>query len=249
MDFGLAQLADRTKLTATGMKLGTPAYMSPEQTEGKAAGRGTDIWALGVVLYEMVTGRLPFAGELEAAVAYAILHTEPEPPTALRSGIPVELDRVIAKVLAKDPAERYQHVEELLVDLRRLEREQATRQPSLLHHQREGLSRAAPSPRRPAWGTTAVLAVAILSGVLAFWTFRRPTNRVENLLAGATFTRLTDFEGDELDAASSPAFGGRCIPGGCVSPPRRSAATTRRRSLPAGRIGLLGARRTSDSGH
>lgn len=74
MDFGLAQLSDRTKLTATGTKLGTPAFMSPEQTEGKPADRRTDIWSLGVLLYEMVAGCVPFPGEAEAAVAYAILH-------------------------------------------------------------------------------------------------------------------------------------------------------------------------------
>jgi Tol biopolymer transport system component/tRNA A-37 threonylcarbamoyl transferase component Bud32 len=118
MDFGLAQLSDRTKLTASGIKLGTPAYMSPEQTEGKAIDRRSDIWSLGAVLYEMVSGRVPFPGELEAAVAHAILYGEPEPLTALRSGIPIELDRIVAKALAKSPAGRYQHVEELVVDVK-----------------------------------------------------------------------------------------------------------------------------------
>jgi serine/threonine protein kinase len=122
MDFGLAQFSDRTKLTATGMKLGTPAYMSPEQTEGKPADRRSDIWSLGVVLYEMIAGDAPFRGENETALAYGIVHTEPEPLTALRSGLPVVLDRVISKALAKNASERYQHVEDLVVDLRDLRR-------------------------------------------------------------------------------------------------------------------------------
>jgi serine/threonine protein kinase len=121
MDFGLAQLSDRTKLTATGMKLGTPAYMSAEQTEGRPADRRSDIWALGVVVYEMVSGRLPFLGEVEAAVAHAIVYSEPAPPTALRRGLPIEVDRVIGKALAKDPGDRHQHIDDLAVDLKNLQ--------------------------------------------------------------------------------------------------------------------------------
>ena len=123
MDFGLAQLGDHSQLTKTGASLGTPAYMSPEQAEGRPADRRSDIWALGVVLYEMVSGQLPFKGDRQAAVAYAILNEEPEPLTALRSGVPIALDRVIDKALAKAPEERYQHVDELLVDLRELQKE------------------------------------------------------------------------------------------------------------------------------
>ena len=120
MDFGLAQLADRSQLTKTTTMLGTPAYMSPEQAQRLPTDRRTDIRSLAVVIYEMVTGRLPFEGERQEAVLYAIGAEEPEPVTALRAGLPMELDRIVAKALAKEPGERYPHVDDLLVDLRSL---------------------------------------------------------------------------------------------------------------------------------
>ncbi len=118
VDFGLAKLAARTVLTKAGTTLGTVAYMSPEQTKGDPADHRVDIWSLGVVLYEMVTGQLPFKGDYENAVVYSILNAQPEPMTALRTAVPMEIERIVKKCLSKDPRERYQHVDELLVDLR-----------------------------------------------------------------------------------------------------------------------------------
>ena len=118
MDFGLAKLGGKTKLTQMGTTLGTFSYMSPEQSRGEDVDRRTDIWSLGVVLYEMLTGQLPFKGDYEQAVVYSIVNEEPEPMTAVRTGIPMELERIVNKALAKNPDERYQHIDDLLADLR-----------------------------------------------------------------------------------------------------------------------------------
>ena len=118
MDFGLAKSGNRSMMTKEGTTLGTAAYMSPEQTRGEIVDRRSDIWSLGVVLYEMISGQLPFRGEYEQAMIYSILNEEPEPLTALRSGLPIVLDAIIAKTLAKDPAIRYQNMEELPADLK-----------------------------------------------------------------------------------------------------------------------------------
>ena len=117
MDFGLAQLAESSKLTREGTTLGTPIYMSPEQALGEPTDSRSDVWGLGVVLYEMVAGRPPFQGEVDQAVIYAIVNEQHEPLTALRTGVPKELERIADKCLAKDAEERYQHVTDLLVDL------------------------------------------------------------------------------------------------------------------------------------
>ena len=118
VDFGLAKLAGRTMLTKEGTTLGTASYMSPEQTQGTEVDRRTDIWALGVVLYEMITGKQPFQGDYEQAVLYSIMNEDPEPITGLRTGVPMEMERIVNKALKKNAAERYQSLDEMLVDLK-----------------------------------------------------------------------------------------------------------------------------------
>ncbi|MDX1546172.1 MAG: protein kinase [Rhodothermales bacterium] len=113
LDFGLAKLEDVT-LTRAGTRLGTVSYMSPEQARGDTVDARTDIWALGVVFYEMLAGRRPFRGEGEQAVLYSIREAAPEPVLALRPEVGEALSEVVDRALAKDPAARYQTMDALL---------------------------------------------------------------------------------------------------------------------------------------
>ncbi len=123
IDFGLAKLADQAKTTREGAVLGTVAYMSPEQSKGGKIDQRTDIWAFGVVLYEMISGQLPFAGEYDQAILYAIVNDEPKKLSEFRSDIPPQLEDIVQKALAKSADERYQNIDDCLVDLRRLKKE------------------------------------------------------------------------------------------------------------------------------
>jgi serine/threonine protein kinase len=118
LDFGIAKLAgSKTKLTKTGSTVGTVAYMSPEQAMGKEVDPRTDIWSLGVILYEMLAGAPPFQGDYDQAVVYSILNEEPKSLVKARSDIPSGLEQIIGLALAKDPTKRYQSMEEFLGDL------------------------------------------------------------------------------------------------------------------------------------
>ena len=116
VDFGIARVADASK-TQTGMLLGTLAYMSPEQLRGQHADARCDIWALGVVLYELITYRRPFTGENHAALLLNILQNEPPSIRQLLTDCPIPLERVVSRALRKDDKERYATMEALLNDL------------------------------------------------------------------------------------------------------------------------------------
>ncbi len=117
LDFGLAKLAGQAQFTKDTSTLGTVAYMSPEQVSGKEVDQRTDIWSLGGVLYEMLTGELPFKGDYEQAVIYAILNEEPQPLSADKKMFSAELERILSRALNKNPQERYINAAELLQEL------------------------------------------------------------------------------------------------------------------------------------
>ncbi len=117
-DFGLAKVKGATKLTKAGSTLGTVAYMSPEQAQGEEVDQRTDIFSFGVVLYEMLTGRLPFRGEHQAALIYSIMNEQPAPVARFNEKVTPELEHIVMKALAKDTDERYQHADDMLADLR-----------------------------------------------------------------------------------------------------------------------------------
>ncbi|MCG8605145.1 protein kinase, partial [bacterium] len=162
MDFGLAKVRGGAKLTLEQSTLGTAPYMSPEQAGGEDVDHRTDVFSLGVLLYEMLTGQLPFRGDYHEAIIYSILNEEHKPITGLRAGVPMELERIVNKCLQKVPSDRYQGVNELLVDLRQIKKA-----PELT----EGLSRSgrrsttAREPHRTLLIAGATLSVVILAAL------------------------------------------------------------------------------------
>jgi predicted Ser/Thr protein kinase/poly(3-hydroxybutyrate) depolymerase len=117
MDFGLAKIRGGSSLTGEGATIGTVAYMSPEQARGEKVDQRTDIWSLGVVLYEMLTGELPFRGERDVSLLYSIVHEEPRSLGDRKPPVPPDLQRVIERALEKNPALRYQTAAEMRRDI------------------------------------------------------------------------------------------------------------------------------------
>ncbi|RKX26870.1 MAG: hypothetical protein DRP45_02440 [Candidatus Zixiibacteriota bacterium] len=116
MDYGIARI-DSTSMTKTGIAMGTPNYISPEQLKGQEIDRRADLFSLGVVMYEMLLGRRPFKGENITSLMYAIMNREPEQPSSVNPQVPLLFDHIIGKALKKNPAERYQKASDIANDL------------------------------------------------------------------------------------------------------------------------------------
>lgn len=170
MDFGLAKLKGSLKLTRTSSTVGTLGYMAPEQIQGGEVDSRSDIFAFGVLLFEMFTGRLPFRGEHEAAMVYSIVNEDPEPIEKFIPEINPEIIHTLSKALEKDPENRYQSIQDLVVDLRRSKKD-STRvsRPS----QKIQYSQSSPSPttdiqqRSTAVGMKAIGAAGAVTVLLA----------------------------------------------------------------------------------
>jgi serine/threonine-protein kinase len=117
-DFGIARMASSAVQTQTGMVLGSPKYMSPEQVMGKAIDQRSDIFSLGVMLYEMLTGQAPFNGDNVNAIMYQTLNAVPVPPNSLNPEVPEMINFIVAKALAKKVEDRYRNAKDFAVDLR-----------------------------------------------------------------------------------------------------------------------------------
>ena len=228
LDFGLAKLAlagperagtETTRMllkTDAGVVVGTAAYMSPEQARGQEVDARTDIWSLGVLLYEMVAGRGPFAGPSGSDVLAAILQNEPPPVARFEPDAPAELHRILSKTLRKDRAQRYQTVQDLLLDLQALRDE--VHAPTRLQSAStavtaataDGSARGAAEvrPRNRRAGRAAAAAVLVLGAALGVWAWRtaRPaqTPAVQRDTAVQhSLTRLTFGPGLQSDVTFS----------------------------------------------
>jgi serine/threonine-protein kinase len=159
LDFGLAKLPKGTVVTEEKSTLGTTHYMSPEIIEGRDVDHKTDIWSLGVLFYELVTGELPFKGDYESAIMYAILNESFEPITQVVGEVSEELDRIIGKCLQKNPEDRYQHVDDLIVDLRRVKRDSESK---ITPSQKDSLNKKLTKSKKPLLLSIFLLSTAII---------------------------------------------------------------------------------------
>jgi serine/threonine protein kinase len=169
MDFGIARSMGTKGITEAGVMIGTPEYMSPEQVEGKDIDRRTDIYSLGVILYEMLTGAVPFEGDTPLNIAMKLKTEIPQEPRKLNAQIPEELNSVILKCMEKDREKRYQSVEDLFAELRRIEKRIPTTE-------RLFPGRVIPAEKRAPFNlkkilVPALVVIAVVIAGIAIWRF------------------------------------------------------------------------------
>ena len=207
LDFGLVKLAevDRSAGSAAetqlGVAMGTLAYMSPEQASGEVVDQRTDIWSLGVVLYELSTGRKPFTGETRQAAINAILSMQPDAPTTVDTSLPPELDSILSKALEKDRELRYQTASDFRADLRRLLR-QIDSSPEL--------SGSGSGPRavaqfvRPRWLWPVLATALILMTAIGAWSLWLKAGTRKPDWSRAAHRQLTNEHGTEFFPSVAP---------------------------------------------
>jgi Tol biopolymer transport system component/predicted Ser/Thr protein kinase len=216
LDFGLAKVArvatalssvptdaaraDEENLTSPGATVGTVAYMSPEQARGEALDARTDLFSFGALLYEMATGRQAFSGTTSAVIFNAILEKEPPPAGRVKTELPPELERVIAKAMEKDRDVRYQSAVELRADLKRLKRDIDTGR--LVATPPTAVTRRRRTARASLWLAGGL--VVVIAGWFAWHAARQPVAPLRFSDLNPTFTQLTFQSGEELFPTLSP---------------------------------------------
>ncbi len=167
-DFGIARMASSLLLTRTGIILGSPLYMSPEQVESQPIDRRSDIFSLGIVLYEMLTRQPPFSGNNATTVMYHIVHDAPAAPRSLNPGIPEALEKIVLKCLEKKPADRYQTAGELEHDLRLCRGLLLQEQTGVAHHRHYFLDATAYARKMGDWKTAGIVILTAIVSIALY---------------------------------------------------------------------------------
>ena len=206
LDFGLARLTEASKLTRADQTVGTTAYMSPEQIQGGEVDHRTDIWALGCVLYEMITGDRPFKGQYDQALAYEIVQEEPESLTGVRAGVPMELDFIVGKCLLKDKEGRYRDAADVALDLRNLGEKLRSGRSTAFRPAPEASLVQPASAAKPARTLQAALALsfAIIAGLLGWSWLRSRSEAPPAERTRYSYQQLTFDPGLSYQPALSP---------------------------------------------
>ena len=198
MDFGLAKFQDSAQLTKTGTTIGTVAYMSPEQARGEDTDQRSDIWSFGILLYEILCGELPFKGDYEQAMVYAILNEDYTPPENYRDDIPSQIKTIITKCLKKDKEQRYQDMSEVSIDLKNSEKESSQTIKSKEKITKSIRTSGKSGSKKIILSVSILLIVVVVSSYFIFFS-GDSTDMPEMKMV-----RLTSYGGEEQDPVLSP---------------------------------------------